>query len=275
VNAEPPTNRPRNFEERFRLYLDESGDHVFNKLDEAPHRFLCLLGCWFKNPDYLNFHASMEAFKRRNLLGHPDEPAILHREDILNKRRYFGKLCDPEIQKRFNDELLELITQAQFRLVAVVIDKERLHQSYGDAASHPYHLAMGFMLQRYCGYLNHINRVGDVMAESRGGREDRLLKDSYSRVYDRGVWMDKSEYFQHSLTSKELKVKPKVSNVAGLQLADLLGHPVKQEVLREAELISGKPTPFADNLLKVLETKWNQHLYDGKIKGYGKVLFPK
>ena len=53
---------------------------------------------------------------------------------------------------------------------------------------------------------NHINRRGDAMAESRGGREDRLLKDSYEGVFNRGAWMQRSEFFQSALTSRQLKV---------------------------------------------------------------------
>jgi hypothetical protein len=41
----------------------------------------------------------------------------------------------------------------------------------GRAAAHPYHLGLGFLLQRFAGFLNHINRVGDILGESRGGRE--------------------------------------------------------------------------------------------------------
>ncbi len=32
-------------EDRYRLYIDESGDHVFRQLEEDRHRYLCLLGC--------------------------------------------------------------------------------------------------------------------------------------------------------------------------------------------------------------------------------------
>jgi hypothetical protein len=46
-------------------------------------------------------------------------------------------------------------------------------------------------------------------------------------VFERGVWMTRSEVFQSALTSSELKLKPKSANISGLQLADLLGHPVK------------------------------------------------
>ena len=170
---------------------------------------------------------------------------------------------------------MEVIRDAQFRVVAVVIDKSALQQKHGDAAAHPYHLAMGFMLQRYCGYLNHVNRTGDVMAESRGGREDRLLADSYSRVHAQGVWVTPAATFQHALTSKQLKVKNKSANIAGLQLADLLGHPVRQAILRDEGHVSEPPAPFAARLMPIVQTKFNHHQYNGRIEGYGKVFFPK
>jgi hypothetical protein len=270
-----PGSRPSTFESRYRLYLDESGDHVFNYLEKPSHRFLCLLGCWFRNPEYLVFHQQLEAFKKAHLPHHPDEPPILHREDIVNRRGYFTHLQDPAKAQAFDDALLELIRGTQFRVVAVVIDKLALRQKHGDAVAHPYHLAMGFMLQRYCGYLNHINRTGDVMAESRGGHEDRLLMDSYARVYGQGVWMTPATTFQPALTTKQLKVKNKSANIAGLQLADLLGHPVRQAILRQEGQVSEPPAPFAARLMPIVETKFNRHLYEGRTEGYGKVFFPK
>jgi len=131
------------------------------------------------------------------------------------------------------------------------------------------------MLQRYCGLLNHMNRRGDVMAESRGGREDRLLKDSYERTYSRGAWMTRAGFFQRALTSGQLKLKPKSANIAGLQLADCLGHPVRQIILIENGRVNGPARPFASQLVGILEQKFNRHLYDGRVEGYGKVLFPK
>ncbi len=43
----------------------------------------------------------------------------------------------------FDDGLVGLVAAAEFRIVAVVIDKLRVRESYGDAAAHPYHLAIG------------------------------------------------------------------------------------------------------------------------------------
>ena len=123
--------------------------------------------------------------------------------------------------------------------------------------------------------LNHVNRTGDVMAESRGGREDRLLMDSYARVHAQGVWQSPAATFQQAFTTKQLKVKNKSANIAGLQLADLLGHPVRQAVLREQGHAPEPPAPFAARLMPIVQTKFNHHLYDGRIAGYGKVFFPK
>ena len=268
------SSRPTSYEERFRLYVDESGDHVFNHLDQPSHRYICLLGCWFKNPDYESFHRELERLKLELFEPHPDEPVILHREDIINRRGIFSRLRDSEKARVFDERILGIIAAAQFRIVAVVIDKQALREKHGSAAAHPYHLAAGFLLQRYCGYLNHINRRGDVMAESRGGKEDRLLKETYANVYAQGVWMDKAEHFQHALTSKELKIKPKFANISGLQLADLLGHPCRQNILREYEQTTEEAAPFAARLLEAIGGKFNTHLYDGSVKGYGKVLFP-
>lgn len=268
-------SRSTKFENRYRLYIDESGDHVFRKMDRVQHRFLCLLGCRFQNPNYLRFHESLECLKSKHFPHHPDEPVILHREDMLNARKVFKSLREAKTRARFDKALLRVIKKANFTFVAVVIDKLVLRQEYIDAAAHPYHLGLGFLLQRYVGYLNHINRVGDVMAESRGGKEDRLLQESYTRIYEHGVWVTEAHTFKAALTSRQLKIKPKFANISGLQLADLLGHPIKQWVLQKYGFLSEELAPFALRIIDIAEAKFNRHLYEGRIEGYGYVLYPK
>jgi hypothetical protein len=267
--------RPGGFEDRYRLYLDESGDHVYRHMADTPHRFLCLLGCWFRNPDYLTFHDALETLKVKHFQHHPDDPIVLHREEMINARGDFRILRDEHARAAFDTDLLGLITHARFTVVAVVIDKYALWQAYGDAALHPYHLGLGFLLQRYAGYLNHINRVGDVMAESRGGAEDRLLANGYTNIYDAGAWRMSPQVFQTALTTRQLKLKQKRANISGLQLADVLGHPVKQWTLRRYGLLVEQQAPFAEQLMTIVEPKLNCHLYVGRVDGYGVVLYPK
>lgn len=268
-------SRPDTFEERYRLYVDESGDHVFRDVVEPHHRFLCLIGCWFKNPEYLTFQREMEDLKRRHFAHHPDEPVVLHREDIINRRQAFYVLVDEARRKAFDDDLIELMASGRYTVVGVAIDKLALRSAYQESAAHPYHLGMGFMLQRYVGLLNHLNRVGDVMAEARGKKEDRLLEESYTRTYERGAWMVHADSFQAALTSRQLKLKTKHANIAGLQLADLLGHPVKQFILRYYGVLNDEPARFASRVMDVVKTKFNAHLYKGTSEGYGFVLYPR
>jgi hypothetical protein len=269
-------SRPSGFEDRFRLYLDESGDHVYRDLAKPAHRYLCLLGCWFRNPEYIRFHEALEALKTRHLPNHPDNPVVLHRDDMINARKAFKELQNKDKRAAFDSDLLEVIQASDFKVVAVVIDKAGLRDSYGEAAAHPYHLGLGFLLQRYAGYLNHINRVGDVMAETRGGVEDRLLKESYLRVYERGIWgVTNANFFQSALTTRELKLKSKTDNIAGLQLADLLGHPAKMWVLKHYGKLDVNPGPFGERIMKIVLSKFNHQLYKNKIEGYGYLLYPQ
>ncbi len=132
MSGADPLSRPSSFEDRYRLYLDESGDHVFRETQELPHRFLALLGCWFCNPDYVRFHQALETLKYNHLPHHPDEPVILHREDMINARRAFKVLRDKEKRKAFDTDLLQVVNQAQFKMVVVVIDKWALKSAYGE-----------------------------------------------------------------------------------------------------------------------------------------------
>ncbi|OGO18899.1 MAG: hypothetical protein A2Z14_11130 [Chloroflexi bacterium RBG_16_48_8] len=275
ISSQAYPSRPSGFENRYKLYMDESGDHVYRKTSETAHRFFGLLGCWFRNTDYVHFHQALEELKARHLPHHPDEPVVLHREDVLNARKAFKVLRDEQKRRQFDDELLRVIEEADFRMVMVVIDKQALYVAYGNVAAHPYHLGMGFLLQRYASYLNHIHRIGDVMAEARGGKEDRLLAESYTRVYDHGVWRTREKAFQTALSSCQLKLKQKSVNIAGLQLADLLSHPTKQCVLRHYDLIDQKPSTFAQRLMDIVESKFNHHLYDARVEVYGFVVYPR
>jgi hypothetical protein len=269
---------PTSHEERFRLYIDESGDHVFKHLDQPVHRYLCLLGVWFKNPEYESFHRNLEQIKQELFDPHPDDPVILHREDIVHRRGVFSRLRDPQKARHFDERLLAIIGEANFRIVAVVIDKKALLDQVGsfEGTLHPYHNGVNFICEQYRDYLINIQGCGDVMAESRGGSEDRRLKYVYDTVGKTVMgWLPKGGGpFQPALTSKELKVKPKSANISGLQLADLLAHPCRQDILREFGRINDEPRPFSNRLLGVISDKFHRHIGTGQVKGSGRYLGP-
>jgi hypothetical protein len=59
------------------------------------------------------------------------------------------------------------------------------------------------------------------------------------------------------LTSRQLKVKQKATNVAGLQLADLIAHPSRNEILREHRH-DVTVAPFATRVIDVLQAKYDR-----------------
>lgn len=72
-----------------------------------------------------------------------------------------------------------------------------------------------------------------------------------------------------------MKLKGKTANIAGLQLADLLGHPVKMWVLKQYQLIREDLAPFGARLMEIAQSKFNRQMYKNKVEGYGYLLFPK
>jgi len=115
------------------------------------------------------------------------------------------------------------------------------------------------------------------MVESRGGDVDIQLKESYARLYREGTENISSGIWQSCLTSKELKVKPKSANIAGLQLADLIAYPSRREILHEKELLpaEGEGKTFSDEICKILnKSKYLRNPPTGDIWGYGKKLLP-
>lgn len=264
---------PDQVSSRYRLYLDESGHHGVRDFSDIGKRYLGLVGVAISGPVYTTFADKLEALKRTHLDYDRDDPPILHREDILHCRGCFSKLSDPAKKEPFDKAVLDLIDETNFIAFAIVLDKQTHVQADYRSLVHPYHYCLHAMLERYCGYLNLCARSGDVIAESRGGSEDLALKAEF-----RGVWNDGARFLdqrvaQKVLTSKELKLKPKHSNVAGLQLADMLAHPLTRDVLAwNARCPPPATESFAAKLTAVARKKYHKHAYSGVIKGYGRVL---
>jgi hypothetical protein len=79
------------------------------------------------------------------------------------------------IHDAFNQDLLQFLQQSTYVLITVVIDKKAHTKRYGAAALNPYHYCLAARLEHYYGFMNFYNAKGDIMTESRGSKEDRLL----------------------------------------------------------------------------------------------------
>lgn len=259
----------------YRLYIDESGGPSYRNCDNPEHRYLGLTGIIIEKETYKKIYKELESLKEENFDYDPDEPIILHRTDIRYKRGPFRVLRDPNKEKKFEDDLINFFKDQDYKIIVVVIDKKSHKDEYAGSALHPYHYCLNVMLERYCGLLNQLNYRGDVLAESRGGKEDRELDKAYRIIYTVGSFPTKyykGSFFQKTLTSREIKIKKKKHNIAGLQIADLLANPCKKEVLYEEGRTHKPSSPFANRILATIKSKYNSHLYNGRIKGYGKIF---
>jgi len=264
-------------EDLYRLYIDESGDHHYHdyskpKYNKPSERYLGLMGVAMRKDVRQQVHVKLENLKRDHFDSDPDDPVILHRKEIIHKQGAFSVLRDPMRRKTFNNDLIDFLNTLECVLFIIVIDKKYHIDTYGKSAYHPYHYALTAMLERYCGYLNFINSRGDVWAEQRGKKEDRELEKVYSRVFDSGTYFRGASFFQRALTTRKIKIKSKKANIAGLQIADILAHPCKQELLYEKGRMSRQPSAFGRQIYNSVKYKYNMQVYRQQIEGYGKVL---
>jgi len=258
---------------KFRIYIDEVGNSDLGSSENPNHRYLSLTGLIFD----LNYvkevvTPAVEQLKQKYFPFHPDEPIILHRKELVNKKYPFNTLRDKKIEEAFNNEFLQLLSDLKFIVVSVLIDKSEHKIKYQTWKHDPYHYCLEILIERYFFFLESENAEGDVMIESRGGKEDIRLKRSYLRIFENGTQFIKAERLQKRLTSRELKVKPKMLNIACLQLADLVAHPSRRFMFRKYGIQEAKGFAFGDQITDIIEKKY----YRGKqgIEGYGIKLLP-
>jgi hypothetical protein len=215
----------------------------------------------------------METLKRKYFSYHVDEPLILHRKELINKMPPFEILRDKKVEREFNFDLLKLISEWNYKVFTVVIDKIELKNKYITWQYDPYHYCLLVLLERFVLWLESIDAMGDVLAESRGGKEDMRLKKSYNRLYHSGSDYIAFERFSKRLTSEKLKVKLKANNISGLQLADLIAHPSFIYVLCHNKRTK-LPDTFGTRISEILISDKYYRDFRGKIDGWGIKLLP-
>ena len=240
---------------RYRMYVDESGDHTYQSLHHLSRRYLGLTGVTVASDYYREvLHPDFLAFRQQHFPHSPDEPVILHRADIVNRRGPFTCLTDPNARSAYDRALEVFLRQHDFSVVTVVIDKFEHVRRYVDPW-HPYHYCLTVLVERYRGFLAARGGIGDVMAESRGGTEDRQLKQAYSHVYSSGTLHLRPPQLAAFLSSKEIKLEKKGADICGLQIADLLAHQCKHAILAQRALLPAPPGPFGTRVWQAVEDK--------------------
>ena len=208
------------------VYVDESGDHGIDSIN--PYYPLFVLSfCIFRKDVYA--HQVSPAFRMLKFSTFGHDMVIFHEHEIRKKLGYFSKIRKEQRETLLKD-LTQLIADADFTLIPIVIDKVAVRTSALDAP-HIYHLAMGYGLEMIYHYLSGINQqqfVTHVIFEARGRAEDCALEFEFRRICNYQNYLQKRLPF-------EIVVADKKTNSSGLQFADLVSRPVGLSVLRNEQ----------------------------------------
>jgi len=244
---------------KYRIYIDEVGNPDLDSSENPNHQFLSLTGVIIEL-EYAakTLHPQMEALKQQYFNVHPDEPVIFHRKEMVNYKPPFEALADNTVRESFDNDLLRFMKDWQYTVISVCLDKKKHKETYTVWRYDPYHYCLAVLLERFIFFLKRKSACDDAMAESRGGKEDRRLKDSFERLWQNGTDYVGPEEFHSCFTSRQLKVKTKANNIAGLQLCDLLAHSSRNEILREHGIPTARVLTFGEKVIKILQDKYDR-----------------
>lgn len=254
--------------DKYRLYIDESGHHRYQQSEALNERYLGLTGIAIRR-DVYEAHVVPRIEQLRALFYTDyDLRPPLHLTDIMAAKNSFSRLQEQSIKNRFNEILLPLLSEVEYRIFTVVIDKNS-HQDRYSTPAHPYHYNLTCMLERYCKYLKYVNGRGDVMAEARGKAEDRKLSEVYAQFYDAGTDYATAADIQARLTTNSIKLKTKSNLIQGLEFADLLALSSKIDVLHTHGKIDRLDENFTTTVINTIQSKY----YSGATSSRGNGTF--
>jgi hypothetical protein len=257
AKSEPPKSRPKNPYSDLVVYVDESGDHSLESIDQQYPVFVLAFCVFYKQHYAHTVVPSVEMLKFKHF-GH--DVIVLHETDIRKEKSGF-RFNSRADKQAFMDELHGLIETDNFILISSTIDKNRLRERN----QNPYHLALGFCLETLHELMQEKHqdtRTTHVVVECRGKKEDRELELEFRRICGGANKFGKTLPF-------EIVFADKKTNSIGLQLADLVARPIGLSVIRPEQ---------PNRAFEVLKRKFfcsggRQKVGDG-YEGWGHKIYP-
>lgn len=208
-------------------FLDECGDHSFTKLDpEFPIFLLCMVV--IARTVYIErVIPAVPAFKLRWF---DHEGVSLHSYEIRQCRGPFAFLRNPMHRDAFLSELSILMASISFTTFVAAIHKPNHVLRFGARATNPNELALQFNLERLAHFVMTLG-TGEIplVAEARGGNEDRDLEVAYLRFLTHGNSDTDAKHL--AVLGNTLSFERKDRNIAGLQIADLVAYPCARHLI--------------------------------------------
>lgn len=242
---------------RYKLLLDESGDHGLANIDSNFPVFV-LCGVLISDEEYSKMKTMMTALKEKYW---GTNNVILHSRDIRKYNNEFQILFDPHIKQAFLSDLNELMTDIDYSIIVGAIRKEDFIKKHGKLRDDVYEVALSFIMERTIFCLDDKKDVEalEIGIEKRGKKEDRKLSNHIETIRGRGT------YFVEGSRFRRLGSKPhffsKRENISGLQMSDLLAYPIARYIIDSGRV----NLPY-----QLIESK----IYTKNGKKYGLKIFP-
>ena len=207
------------------VYVDESGNTDLKNVDPKYPVFV-LTFCVIKKTTYIRYIVPQFQDMKFLFFGHDN--IDYHSYDIRQKRNSFAMLQNEKTKELFFDKLNEIISESSFVIISAVIKKEKYVEGKRDI----YHHALQFCLERLNSFLKQRNqhgRITHIICESRGKKEDRLLKGEFHQILNNEYDYYTKFRYDYKATPMEIEFSPK--GPTGLQIADLFGHPIGSHII--------------------------------------------
>jgi hypothetical protein len=208
------------------VFVDEAGDHIIaHTYPEFP--LLVLAFVIISKDEYCD--RLLPKFARLKLKHFGDVSTIFHEREIRKQQNDFRILMVPEIREAFFTDLNALMSEINYSVVSVVIDKRKVVPS---ADSNLYEVAVKRGMETIHAFLKarDDDNATTITFESRGKAEDFKLR----------------QYFFASGESFKLVLHAKSAGGLGLQFADMIARPIGTHILhtgqsnRAWDILSGK-----------------------------------
>lgn len=209
------------------VYVDESGDHSLQLVNPVNPVFV-LAFCIFEKLNYVNSVVPFIQTIKFDFWGH--DSVVFHSHEIRKSHGDFRILLNPSVRASFLDRLNKAMNDIDCTVIAAAIDKRRLIDRYARPGN-PYRIALTFCMERLQRWL--IERAAaqaltHIVLERRGRNEDTQLETEFHRI--RG-----GDNHVGRMPNLDLRFMDKKHNSTGLQIADLVAHPIGRHVVDPAQ----------------------------------------
>jgi hypothetical protein len=258
------------------MFIDDSGNVTRTKSTHEQARFGSVTGVVLEF-DYLHhtFEPGFLKLKERHF-GIDPRTGRPHRSHLRKMKAFegpFSSLRDNETRFKWQRGCFSMYRRAKYHVITVGADKEAFYEKHPGWDRSMYTMLAVNAFERFVFYLRNMRGQGDVLVESINPGLDREIETAYRRFYEHGGDFMPSSVVQEVLTTKEIKVADKKSDVQGLQLADLLA----STCFAHIKNLRGGPDirdEFGREVACLMESEKFYRSNSGNPDGYGRVWRP-